>query len=39
MMDKKIKIWQVNWTEQVELLKRGLIKELCIIEIYVLLFL
>ena len=25
---KKIKIWQVNWREQVELLKRRLIKEL-----------
>ena len=32
-MDKKIKIWQVNWTEQVELLKRRLIKELRTIDV------
>ena len=30
---KKIKIWQVNWREQVELLKRRLIKELRIIDV------
>ena len=32
-MDEKIKIWQVNWTELVELLKRRLIKELPIIDV------
>ena len=32
-MDKKNKIWQVNWREQVELLKRRLIKELRIIDV------